>query len=80
VLKGEFVMENVRNNKGVTLVALAITVILMSIITLVVIRFISDDDGILIKAKDITEDYKDEQVIEESMEDRVKEEAKDMIR
>ena len=73
-------MENVRNNKGVTLVALAITVILMSIITLVVIRFISDDDGILIKAKDITEDYKDEQVIEESMEDRVKEEAKDMIR
>ena len=53
-------MKNIRNNKGITLISLVITIIVMSILTAVIVRTI--DGTVVIDTMEMVEDEYDENV------------------
>ena len=60
------IKKNMKNNKGITLVALTITIIVLLILAGVTIRTITED-GLVAKVQDVTKDHKIAQEKEEIM-------------
>lgn len=56
-----------RNYKGITLVALVVTIIVLLILVGVTLNIVLDQDGIINKTKQATEDYENSQEIEEEL-------------
>ena len=59
--------EQRREEKGITLVALVVTIIVLIILAGVTLNIVLDNDGIINKAKQATEDYENSQKEEEEL-------------
>ena len=61
------ILKLIRNNKGITLISLVVTIIIMLILAGVSLKFvIKKDDGLLEKAKEVNQKYNEaSQMMEE---------------
>ena len=59
-------MTNLKNTKGITLVALVITIIILIILASVTLSMVLDQNGLIGKAKDGADRYKEEATIEQN--------------